>query len=63
MDLLKAVGSQKVIGRIRTIHQNEPLDGICESTVTVRYGDRLRAMVIRFEGVNEKWLCTELKIL
>ena len=63
MDLLKAVGSQKEIGRIRTIHQNEPLDGICESTVTVRYGDRLRAMVIRFEGVNEKWLCTELKIL
>lgn len=63
MDLLKAVGSQKEIGRIRTIHQNEPLDGICESTVTVRYGDRLRAMVIRFEGVNEKWLCTELKML
>jgi hypothetical protein len=63
MDLLKAVGSQKEIGRIRTIHQNEPLDGICESTVTVRYGNRLRAMVIRFEGVNEKWLCTELKIL
>jgi len=63
MQLLKQVGSQKEIGRIRSIHQSEPLDGICESTVTVRYGDRLRAMVIRFEGVDQRWLCTELKLL
>lgn len=63
MQLLKGVGSQNEIGKIRTIHQNEPLDGICESTITVRYGDRLRALVIRFEGVNKKWLCTELKLL
>ena len=62
-ELLKGVGSQREVGRIRTIHQNEPLDGICESTVTVRFGQRLRAMVIRFEGVDEKWLCTELKLL
>ena len=57
------VGSQKEIGRIRTIHQSQPLDGICESTITVRYGDRLRAMVIRFEGVDKRWLCTELRLL
>jgi Family of unknown function (DUF6459) len=63
MQLLKQVGSQKEIGRIRTIHQSEPLDGICESTVTVRYGDRLRAMVIRFEGVDHRWLCTELRLI
>jgi hypothetical protein len=63
MQLLKQVGSQKEIGRIKSIHQNQPLDGICESTVTVRYGERLRAMVIRFEGVDQRWLCTELKLL
>jgi len=63
MQLLKQVGSQKEIGRIRSIHQSEPLDGICESTITVRYGDRLRAMVIRFEGVDKRWLCTELRLL
>jgi len=63
LQLLKQVGSQKEIGRIRTIHQSEPLDGICESTITVRYGDRLRAMVIRFEGVDQRWLCTELRLL
>ena len=63
MKLLKQVGSQKEIGRIRSIYQCEPLDGICESTVTVRFGDRLRAMVIRFEGVDQRWLCTELRLL
>lgn len=61
--LIKDVGSQKEVGRIRTIHQHEPLDGICESTITVRYGTRLRAMVIRFEGVDERWLCTALELL
>jgi hypothetical protein len=63
MKLLKQVGSQKEIGRIRSIHQCQPLDGICESTVTVRFGDRLRAMVIRFEGVDQRWLCTELRLI
>lgn len=62
-ELLKKTGSQKEIGRIRTIHQNEPLDGICESTITVRYGHRLQAMVIRFEGVDGRWLCTALSLL
>lgn len=63
MDLLKQVGSQKEIGRIKSIHQCQPLDGICESTITVRFGDRLRAMVIRFEGVDQRWLCTELRLI
>ncbi len=63
MKLLKQVGSQKEIGRIRSIRQCEPLDGICESTITVRFGDRLRAMVIRFEGVDQRWLCTELRLI
>ena len=63
MNLLKQVGSQKEIGRIRSIHQCQPLDGICESTITVRFGDRLRAMVIRFEGVDQRWLCTELRLI
>ena len=63
MDLLRASGSQKEIGKIKSIHQTEPLDGICESTVLIRYGQRLRAVVIRFEGVDGRWLCTALKLL
>jgi hypothetical protein len=63
MDLLRSTGSQKEIGKIRSIHQSEPLDGICESTITVRYGKRLRAMVMRFEGVDGHWLCTALRLI
>ena len=61
--LVRKTGSQKEVGKIRSIHQSQPLDGICESTITVRYGDRLRALVIRFEGVDGRWLCTELDLL
>lgn len=63
MELLRNSGSQKEIGKIKSIHQSEPLDGICESTALIRYGDRLRAVVIRFEGVDGRWLCTALKLL
>jgi hypothetical protein len=62
-ELIRKTGSQKEVGRVRTIHQSEPLDGICESTITVRFGKRLRAIVIRFEGVDGRWLCTELDLL
>lgn len=61
--LVKEVGSQKEVGRIHSIHQSQPHDGICESTITVRFGHRLRAMVIRFEGVDERWLCTALELI
>jgi len=63
MDLLKSSGSQKGIGKIKSIHQSQPLDGICENTVLIRYGERLRAVVIRFEGVDGRWLCTALKMI
>ena len=62
-ELVRKSGSEKEVGRIRSIHQSEPLDGICESTITVRFGNRLRAMAIRFEGVDGRWLCTALDLL
>lgn len=62
-ELVAQSNSQKNVGRIRTLHQSEPLDGICESVITVRFEDRLRALVIRFEGVDGRWLCTELRLL
>ena len=63
LELLRKTGSQSEIGKIKSIHQSEPLDGICESTVTVRFGNRLRAIVIRFEGVDGHWLCTALRLI
>jgi hypothetical protein len=29
----------------------------------VRYGGRLRSLVIRFEGIDKRWLCTALTLL
>jgi hypothetical protein len=61
--LVAETGSVKEIGRIRKLHVNEPLDGIAESVLTERYGDRLRSLVMRFEGIDQKWLCTELFLI
>lgn len=62
-DLLALAGSVKEIGRIRKIHLVEPLDGICESTITVRFGERVRALAIRCEGIDGRWLCTALTLI
>jgi hypothetical protein len=61
--LLSQAGRMTEIGRIRKIHQDFPLDGLCESTITVRFGERIRALVIRTEGINGQWLCTAARLL
>jgi hypothetical protein len=61
--LQHATGSLQEVGRVRKIRITEPLDGICEATVTVRFGDRLRVVAIRFEGLDGRWLCTCLTLL
>lgn len=62
-ELLLRAGREKEIGKIRRIHQDKPLDGLCESVLTVRFSDRLRPLVIRTEGINGKWLCTALRLM
>jgi len=62
-DLVKKVGSQEDVGRIRKLYQCEPLDGISESAITVRFKSRVRSMAMRFEGVDHRWLCTSLNLL
>ncbi len=63
LELLSQAGTQREIGRIKSIHQSEPFDGICESTVIIKFGTRYRSAVIRFEGVDGRWLCTALHLL
>ena len=46
--------------KIRNIYISEPIEGVGEVTVTLRYDERVRSLILRFEGVNERWLCTEL---
>jgi hypothetical protein len=62
-DLQRKSGEQKMLGKIRKIKVTQPLDGISESTVTIRYGDRLRVAAIRFEGLDQRWLCTALTLI
>ena len=62
-ELQRSAGQQKLVGRIRKIKVTQPLDGISESTVTVRYADRLRVVAIRFEGRDQRWLCTALTLI
>ena len=62
-ELQRKAGWQKEIGRIRKSRITEPLDGICEATVTIRYGERLRVAAIRFEGQDQRWLCTTLTLI
>jgi hypothetical protein len=62
-ELQRQAGQQKLVGRVRKIQVTQPLDGISESTVTIRYGDRLRVVAIRFEGLDNRWLCTALTLI
>lgn len=62
-ELLVSAGMSKEIGKIVKIHQDYPLDGIAESSITVQFKNRMRAMVVRAEGVDGRWLCTALELI
>lgn len=62
-DLKGRYGSLKEIGRVRKVRTTQPLDGVCEATATIRFGDRLRVITIRFEGIDKRWLCTHLALI
>jgi hypothetical protein len=61
--LLRQAGSIKTVGKVRKIHISQPLDGIVEATITVRYAERLRVVAVRFEGLDHRWLCTTLEMI
>jgi hypothetical protein len=62
-ELLVSAGLSKEIGRVVKIHQDFPLDGIAESAISVQFKNRMRAMVIRAEGIDGRWLCTALELM
>lgn len=49
--------------QIRRIYINQPIDGVVEATATLRVGDRVRSLSLRLEGVDKRWICTELNLL
>lgn len=49
--------------KIRKIYLSQPIEGVVEALVTLKIKDRVRSLILRFEGVDKKWVCTELNLL
>ncbi len=49
--------------QIRRIYINQPIEGVIETTVTLSIKNRVRSLILRFEGIDKKWICTELLLL
>jgi hypothetical protein len=49
--------------KIRKIYLTQPIEGVIEAAVTLRIADRVRSLILRFEGVDRRWICTELFLL
>ena len=49
--------------QIRRIYINQPIEGVIETTVTLSVKNRVRSLILRFEGIDKKWICTELRLL
>jgi hypothetical protein len=49
--------------QIRKFYFNQPIEGVVEVTVTLKVVDRVRSLILRFEGVDKRWVCTELTLL
>lgn len=61
--LVKKSSAITVAPKIRKIYISQPIEGVAETTVTLRIGERVRSLILRFEGVDKRWLCTELVLL
>lgn len=49
--------------KIIRVHLRQPLESLAEVTVILQYQSRTRALVMRFEGVDRRWLCTVVELL
>ena len=49
--------------QIRRIYINQPIEGVVEVIATLGVGDRVRSLSLRLEGVDKRWICTNLNLL
>ena len=49
--------------KIFRIHTSEPINGVIEANITLSINQRFRSLALRFEGVDKRWLCTELLLI
>ena len=52
-----------VAGCVRSVHVTEPLDGIAEVCAIVQREGRALAVALRLEGLDGRWMCTELTFI
>lgn len=48
--------------RVRSVHVDEPRDGVAEVCAVVQHGPRCRAIALRLEGLDGRWQCTALQV-
>jgi len=48
---------------VRSVRVSEPADGVAEVTAVIQLNGRVRAVVLRLEGVDGRWRCTLLRVL
>lgn len=63
LDLMRKAGLLAKSPKLRRIHLTQPLAGIAEVVAILNMENRTRALALRFEGVNGKWLCTHLQLI
>lgn len=49
--------------QVRSVHVCEPADGVAEVSLVVGGGERPRAVALRLEGLNGRWVCTRLEFV
>jgi len=47
--------------RIVRLHIRQPLESLAEVTLLIEYRSRTSALVMRFEGIDKRWLCTVIE--
>lgn len=62
-EIASCIGIFKEIPRIKRIQQSYPIDGVIEVVAILSFPKRYRALALRFEGVDGRWLCTEFDLL
>ena len=61
--LVTQVGAFSPAPKIRRVHIHQPIEGVAESVVLLRIGNRIRSLILRFEGVDKRWVCTQMWLL
>ena len=62
-EIASKLGSFRELPRVQRIHRSQPIEGVVELTVTLKFEKRVRALAARFEGVDRRWICTEFYLL